>query len=39
VERERTTRAKESAPDLLVIQPLKDFTCAECQGTAEALDG
>ena len=35
--RERITKAGDSAPDLLVIQPLKDFTCAECQGTEDML--
>jgi hypothetical protein len=35
--RERITVAQDSAPDLLVIQPLKDFTCAECQGTGDML--
>jgi hypothetical protein len=36
-ERERITKAQDSAPDLLVIQPLKEFTCAECQGTGDLL--
>jgi hypothetical protein len=35
--RERITKARDSAPDLLVIQPLKDFTCGECQGTGDLL--
>jgi hypothetical protein len=35
--REPITKARDSAPDLLVIQPLKDFTCAECQGTGDML--
>jgi len=35
--RERITKAQDSAPDLLVILPLKDFTCAECQGTGDML--
>jgi hypothetical protein len=35
--RERITKAQESAPDLLVILPLKDFTCAECRGTGDML--
>jgi hypothetical protein len=35
--RERIAKAQDSAPDLLVIQPLKDFTCAECQGTGDML--
>jgi hypothetical protein len=35
--RARITKAQDSAPDLLVIQPLKEFTCAECQGTGDLL--
>ena len=35
--RERITKAQDSPPDLVVIQPLKDFTCAECQGTGDLL--
>jgi hypothetical protein len=35
--RARITKAQDSAPDLLVIQPLKEFTCAECQGTGDML--
>jgi hypothetical protein len=35
--RERITKAQDSAPDLLVIQPVRDFTCAECQGTGDML--
>lgn len=27
---ERVTKRRSAPPDLLVIQPLKDFTCAEC---------
>ena len=37
LKRERITKAQDSAPDLLVIQPLKEFTCAECQGTGDML--
>jgi hypothetical protein len=33
--RERMTQAP--APDLLVIQPIKDWVCAECQGTGNLL--
>jgi hypothetical protein len=36
-EREQITKAQDSAPDLLVIQPLKEFTCAECQATGDML--
>jgi hypothetical protein len=35
--RERITKAQDSAPDLLVIEPLKEFTCAECRGTRDML--
>ena len=35
--RERIAKAQDSAPDLLVIQPLEDFTCPECQGTGDML--
>ena len=28
---ERVTQRRSAPPDLVVIQPLKDFTCAECQ--------
>jgi len=35
--RQWITETQDSAPDLLVIQPLKDFTCAECQGTGDML--
>jgi hypothetical protein len=35
--RERTTKVQDSAPDLLVIQPVRDFTCAECQGSGDML--
>jgi len=36
-ERERITKAQDSAPDLVVIQPVRDFTCAECGGTGDML--
>jgi hypothetical protein len=35
--RERITKAQDAAPDLLVIQPIKDWSCAECQGTGDLL--
>jgi hypothetical protein len=35
--RERITKTQDSAPDLLVIQPVRDFTCAECQGSGDML--
>jgi hypothetical protein len=35
--RERITKAQDAPPDLLVIQPLKDWSCAECQGTGDLL--
>jgi hypothetical protein len=36
-ERDRATKAQDSPPDLLVIQPVRDWTCAECQGTGDLL--
>lgn len=35
--RERITKAQDAPPDLLVIQPIKDWSCAECQGTGDLL--
>ncbi len=35
--RQRTAKARDSAPDLVVIQPVRDWTCAECQGTGDLL--
>ncbi len=35
--RERITKTQDSPPDLLVIQPVRDWTCAECQGTGDFL--
>jgi hypothetical protein len=35
--RERSTQAQDSPPELLVIQPLREWTCAECQGTGDLL--
>jgi hypothetical protein len=34
---DRVTKAQDSAPDLVVIQPIRDWTCAECQGTGDLL--
>ncbi len=34
---ERITKAQDAPRDLLVIQPLKDWSCAECQGTGDLL--
>jgi hypothetical protein len=36
-QRERITKAQDSPPDLLVIQPVRDWTCAQCQGTGDFL--
>jgi hypothetical protein len=35
--RERITKAQDSPPDLVVVQPVRDWTCAECQGTGGLL--
>ena len=35
--RERITKAQDSPPDLVVVQPVRDWTCAECQGTGDLL--
>jgi hypothetical protein len=35
--RERITKAKDSPPDLVVINPFRDWTCAECLGTGDLL--
>ena len=35
--RERITKAQDSPPDLVVVQPIRDWTCAECQGTGDLL--
>ena len=37
LEREGITKTQDSPPDLLVIQPVKDWSCAECQGTGNLL--
>jgi hypothetical protein len=34
---ERITNAQDSPPDLVVVQPIRDWTCAECQGTDDLL--
>jgi hypothetical protein len=35
--RERITKAQDSPPDLVVVQPVRDWTCAECGGTGDLL--
>jgi hypothetical protein len=35
--RERITKAQDSPPDLVVVQPVRDWTCAECKGTGDLL--
>lgn len=35
--RDRITKAQDSPPDLVVIQPVRDWICAECQGTGSLL--
>jgi hypothetical protein len=35
--RERIIKAQDSPPDLVVVQPVRDWTCAECQGTGDLL--
>ena len=35
--RERSAGTQNPAPDLVVIQPLREWTCAECQGTGDLL--
>ena len=35
--RERITKAQNSPPDLVVVQPVRDWTCAECKGTGDLL--
>ncbi len=35
--RERITKAQDAPPDLLVIQPIKDWFCAECRATGDLL--
>lgn len=36
-ERERVAKRQSRPPDLVVISPLKDWTCAACSGTGEFL--
>lgn len=36
-QRERITKAQDSPPDLVVISPVRDWQCAECQGTGALL--
>jgi hypothetical protein len=36
-QRERNTTAQDSRPDLVVISPVRDWTCAQCQGTGDLL--
>ena len=33
----RSLKAQDSPPDLVVVQPVRDWTCAECQGTGGLL--
>ena len=35
--RARITKAQDSPPDLVVVQPVRDWTCAQCQGTGDLL--
>jgi hypothetical protein len=35
--RERIAKAQDSPPDLVVVQPVRDWTCAECKGTGDLL--
>ena len=35
--RERITKTLDSPPDLVVVQPIRDWTCAECEGTGDLL--
>jgi hypothetical protein len=35
--RERITKAQDPLPDLLVIQPVRDWTCVQCRGTGDLL--
>jgi hypothetical protein len=35
--RERIVEKEKAAPDLVVIMPVKDWTCAECQDTGDLL--
>jgi len=35
--RERITKAQDTPPDLVVVQPVRDWSCAECHGTRDLL--
>jgi hypothetical protein len=35
--RERVVRRQEKPPDLVVVMPVKDWKCAECEGTGDLL--
>jgi hypothetical protein len=35
--RERILKRQDAPPDLVVVQPVKDWTCAECGGTGDVL--
>src|ERR1700678_1637168 len=35
--RERIVQKEKAAPDLVVVMPIKDWTCAECQGSGDLL--
>jgi hypothetical protein len=35
--RERITKIQDSPPDLVVVQPVREWTCAECRGTGDLL--
>lgn len=35
--RERIIQRQEKPPDLVVVMPVKDWTCAECEGTGDLL--
>jgi hypothetical protein len=36
-QRERLTKRQAAPPDLVVVQPVKDWACAECEGTGDLL--
>ena len=36
-QRERITKAQNAPPDLVVVQPVRDWECAECHGTGDLL--
>ena len=36
-QRERIVKRQATAPDLVVVQPVKDWTCAECGDTGDLL--